>query len=41
MLNASDIMTTEVVITVKKETLLKELAEILYKNHINGVPRIG
>ncbi|MCF8127798.1 MAG: CBS domain-containing protein [Deltaproteobacteria bacterium] len=37
MLNAGDIMTTEV-ITVKKETLLKELAEILYKNHINGVP---
>ena len=37
MLNASDIMTTEV-ITVKKETSLKELAEILYKNHINGVP---
>ena len=37
MLNASDIMTTEV-ITVKKETPLKELAEILYKNRINGVP---
>jgi len=37
MLNASDIMTTEV-ITVKEETPLKELAEILYKNHINGVP---
>ena len=37
MLNASDIMTTEVM-TVKKETPLKELAEILYKNHINGVP---
>jgi CBS-domain-containing membrane protein len=37
MLNASDIMTTEV-ITVKKQTPLKELAEILYKNHINGVP---
>ncbi len=37
MLNASDIMTTEVV-TVKKETSLKELAEILYKNRINGVP---
>ena len=37
MLNASDIMTTAV-ITVKKETLLTELAEILYKNHINGVP---
>ena len=37
MLNAGDIMTTEV-ITVKEETPLKELAEILYKNHINGVP---
>ena len=37
MLNASDIMTTEVM-TVKKETPLKELAEILYNNHINGVP---
>ncbi len=37
MLNDSDIMTTEV-ITVKKETSLKELAEILYKNRINGVP---
>jgi CBS domain-containing protein len=37
MLNASDIMTTNV-ITVKKETPLAELAEILYKNHINGVP---
>ena len=37
MLNASDIMTTEV-ITVKKETPLKELAEILYNHHINGVP---
>ncbi len=37
MLNASDIMTTEV-ITVKKETPLKELAQILYKNRINGVP---
>ena len=37
MLNASDIMTTEV-ITVKKETPLKELAEILYNNQINGVP---
>ena len=37
MLNASDIMTTEI-ITVKKETSLKELAEILYKNRINGVP---
>ncbi|MBW2708347.1 MAG: CBS domain-containing protein [Deltaproteobacteria bacterium] len=37
MLKASDIMTTEV-ITVKKETPLKELAEILYENHISGVP---
>ena len=37
MLNASDIMTTDV-ITVKKETPLAELAEILTKNHINGVP---
>lgn len=37
MLNASDIMTTEV-ITVKEETPLKALAEILSKNHINGVP---
>lgn len=37
MLNASDIMTTEV-ITVKKETCLKDLARLLYENHINGVP---
>jgi len=37
MLNASDIMTTDV-LTVKKETTLKELAGILYKRHINGVP---
>ena len=37
MLNASDIMTTEV-ITVKKETPLKDLARILYDSHINGVP---
>ena len=37
MLNASDIMTTDV-ITVKKDTSLKDLATILYKNHINGVP---
>ena len=37
MLNASDIMTTEV-ITVKTNTSLKELARILYENHINGVP---
>ena len=37
MLNASDIMTTRV-ITVKKETDLKQLARILYRYHINGVP---
>ena len=37
MLNASDIMTTDV-ITVKRDTSLKDLAAILYKNHINGVP---
>ena len=37
MLNASDIMTTDV-ITVKKETGLKELARILYERHINGAP---
>jgi len=37
MLNASDIMTTDI-ITVKKNTSLKDLATILYKNHINGVP---
>ena len=37
MLNASDIMTTEV-ITVKRNTSLKELAKILYEKHINGVP---
>jgi CBS domain-containing protein len=37
MLNASDIMTTEV-ITVKRDTSLKELAKMLYENHINGVP---
>ena len=37
MLNASDIMTTEV-ITVKKDTSLKELARILYNKNINGVP---
>jgi len=30
-------MTTDV-LTVKKETTLKELAGILYKRHINGVP---
>jgi predicted transcriptional regulator len=37
MLNASDVMTTEV-ITVKRNTSLKELARIFYENHINGVP---
>ncbi|OQX66275.1 MAG: hypothetical protein B5M55_00375 [Desulfococcus sp. 4484_242] len=37
MLTASDIMTREV-ITVKKDTPLKELGEILYQHHINGVP---
>jgi CBS-domain-containing membrane protein len=37
MLNAGDIMTPDV-ITVKKETPLSNLAEILYNNHINGVP---
>jgi len=37
MLNASDIMTTKV-ITVKKDTSLKDLATILNKHHINGVP---
>jgi predicted transcriptional regulator len=37
MLIASDIMTTNV-ITVKKDTGIKELARILYENHINGVP---
>ena len=37
MLNASDIMTTDV-ITVQKDTSLKDLAKLLYDNHINGVP---
>jgi len=37
MLCARDIMTTEV-ITVKKETSLKDLAKIFYEKHINGVP---
>jgi len=37
MLHARDIMTTEV-ITVKRETSLKDLAKILYEKHINGVP---
>jgi CBS domain-containing protein len=30
-------MTTDV-ITVKKDTSLKDLAKLLYENHINGVP---
>lgn len=37
MLNASDIMTTDV-ITVKKDTDLRELARILYEKRVNGVP---
>ena len=37
MLNASDIMTTDV-ITVTKDTNLQDLARIFYENHINGVP---
>lgn len=37
MLIASDIMSTGVV-TVKKDTPLKDLAAILYQRHINGVP---
>lgn len=37
MLNASDIMTTKV-ITVRRETTLKELARLLSEHHINGVP---
>lgn len=37
MLIASDIMSTDVV-TVKKDTPLKDLAAILYQRHINGVP---
>jgi CBS-domain-containing membrane protein len=37
MLNASDIMTTDV-ITVTKDTSLQDLARILYENHVNGVP---
>lgn len=37
MLIASDIMSTAVV-TVKKDTPLKDLAAILYQRHINGVP---
>jgi len=37
MTYACDIMTSNV-ITVKKDTLLTELAKILYEHHINGVP---
>jgi CBS-domain-containing membrane protein len=37
MLTAKDIMTREV-ITVKRDTSLKDLAQILYEHHINGVP---
>ena len=37
MLKASDIMTTEV-ITVKRDTSLKDVARILYEKHINGLP---
>ncbi|HBF43641.1 MAG TPA: hypothetical protein DDW42_08460 [Desulfobacteraceae bacterium] len=37
MLNASDIMTTEVM-TVKRDASLKDLAGLMYENHINGVP---
>ena len=37
MLNAGDIMSTQLV-TVKKETTLKDLAKILYEKNINGVP---
>ena len=37
MLKARDIMTRDV-ISVKKETSLKQLAEILSRNHINGAP---
>ena len=37
MFNASDVMTTNV-ITVTIETSLKDLAGILYSNHINGAP---
>ncbi len=39
MWKAVDVMTTRV-ITVKKDTSLKELATLLYENHINGVPVI-
>ena len=37
MLTAKDIMTTKV-ITVRKDTSVKELAEILWKNKISGAP---
>jgi len=37
MLKAKDIMTSEV-ITVKMETTVNELAEILWKNRISGAP---
>jgi CBS domain-containing protein len=37
MLTAKDIMTREV-ITVRQDTTVKELAEILWKNKISGVP---
>ena len=37
MLTAKDIMTSEV-ITVRQDTPIKDLAEILWKNRISGVP---
>ncbi len=37
MQKASDIMTTEV-ITVKRDAKLKDVARILFENHINGLP---
>jgi len=37
MQKASDIMTTKV-ITVKRDTKLKDVARILFENHINGLP---
>ncbi len=37
MLKAKDIMTREV-ITVRQDTPIKDLAEILWKNRISGVP---
>ena len=37
MLTAKDIMTREV-ITVRQNTTVKELAEVLWKNKISGVP---